>query len=309
LLVLRPYWNAFDLNWHFYIPVRPGELGRIAGGEPVVGSYFASTPADSLRDREWPLGSLIVRHLSFPHVIPALDRFEHRYYQLCVSLEKYAACTRYSKDADSSLRLLLASELEYVLITVRTLYDLLQKVVQRTAALVRTPNDLRRLIADLPDSFARIVLNGETLRTEKEISDRFGLPQPLASFYAVEGIRFQLLRDLRDGVVHHGKGVPTIYETEAGVGVAVDESPWNQLKLWTPENLRHGKFGSVRAIFAHLTFEALEMITRFAIAYSSCIAVPESILSDVRLYLRHPFGRWLVNLEKLIDQPWEGELL
>jgi hypothetical protein len=307
-VVLRPYWDQSTEDWHFYFPAGPEELGRIAGGEPVVGSYLAQEPANPTADIEWPLGTFIARHLSFPHVIPALDRFEHRYYQLCVSLEKYATVTQPDPAGVPRRALLLASELEYVLMNIRALYDLMQKVVQRASALVRAPDDSsRRLIKNLPGSFARILLDGDRLRNEAEIASKFGIPLPIARFYAAEGPRFRLLRTLRDGVIHHGRGLPTIYELPQGAAVAIQEYPWSEIPLWRPENLHDERFGSARAIFAFLTLEALELTTRFQIAYSSCIGVPESIMPGVHLYLRHPFGSWLVVLEDILRQPWENE--
>ena len=46
ITLLRPFYDQENQDWILYVPVSDGELGRLAGGEPVVGSYFARQPAD-----------------------------------------------------------------------------------------------------------------------------------------------------------------------------------------------------------------------------------------------------------------------
>jgi hypothetical protein len=302
---LRAYWHGEPGEWHTYFPVSKTELGRLAGGEPVIGSYLGAHPADAGSDREWPLGSFVIQHLSFPEVLPWLDRFEHRYYQLAVALDKYHLI---AGTPSVRGRYMVLAELEYVLMLVRSLYDLLQRLIAALAATVRAPDNLsRRLISNLPDSFARVVLDGHDLRDAEGIAAKYSLPMPIAGFFQNEAVRFRVLRDIRDSIAHHGNSPGDIYATQSGFAVDVAQAPWKELEIWHQDQLRREHFGSLRLVFAAVTKAAFDATTRFGEAFSSCVAVPISIGEDLRLFLRHPSGEWLVRLDELIAQPWEGE--
>jgi hypothetical protein len=303
---LKPFWEPESGEWHVYFPVSSSELGRLAGGEPVVGSYLSSQAADPQQDREWPLGSFVIQHLSFPEVLPWLDRFEHRYYQLAVAMDKYDLVS--GSPTERNRYYMVLAELEYVILIVRSLYDLLQRLIGALARTVHVPGDLeRRLIANLPESFAKVVLEGEKERSADAIAARYQLPLPIATFFHREAASFRILRKIRNGIEHHGNAPSEIYQIQAGFAVLVAESPWNELDFWTPEHLRHERFGSLRSVLAHLAKDSLDATTRFAEAFATCVAVPLSLCEDLRVYLRHPSGSWLIRLEEVLAKPWELE--
>ena len=60
--------------------------------------------------------------------------------------------------------------LEHLIVVIRSLYDLLQKLSKRSSAKVVSLGEVkRRVIKELPDSFADIALKGGLARSENEI--------------------------------------------------------------------------------------------------------------------------------------------
>ncbi len=308
IVFLLPYYDADANDWVLNVPVAKDQLGRLAGGEPVVSSYLATRPANPNTDFPFILGTFVAQHLSFKGVADALSRLEGDVYQFCAVLEKYRLISEHARK-HHVVESLYASELEYLVILIRSVYDLLQMLSKHAAALVHTLEEpRRRLIVNLPDRFSKIVLHGDELRTADEITKTFGLPGPLAQFYEAESARFQILRDLRVSIEHHGETVGTIFRFEEGAAVSTTDPPWSSFKIWKPEQLQKNNLGSLRLLFAHLVSEALAMTTRYAAAYASCVAVPGALSDGIYLYLRHPFSHHLMSLDRILQEPWEQTL-
>lgn len=305
-IFLLPYFDHGDRDWHLYMEVKPGELGRVAGGESVVGTYFSSKPVDPKRDIYFPLATLIVQHLSFPILAGSLHALELDFHNFAAILEKFLVISLQPKPKRNGASLLVSTELEYLIIVIRSVYDLLQKLAKYASALIKTVETPHKpMVKELPDSFARIALDGDRLRSQDEIMSHYQLPSPLACFYAEEALYFKHLRDLRIAIEHHGKSQRLIFDLNDGMAVSIEESPWSMFPIWKQEMLRNNKLGPLRAIFAHLILHTIEMTTRYATAYKSCISVPEAIAPGNYLYLRNYFSSHLVNLKDTISNPWE----
>lgn len=304
---LHSYFDPSASDWHLYLEVEPGTLGRIAGGEPVYGCYLARSVADAGRDVEFPLGTLISQHLSFGTVLRQLWELESDIHQCAATLEKYHLISSQRSQAHSLAGLLVTSELEYLLLLLRSLYDALQSLACSVTRLFVTQSaEPKRVVQDLPSSFARVVLKGTDLISSAELTGTFGLPKPLADWYESEGPNFQTLRDLRDGIVHKRKGFPTVFELSEGLAITISESPWDEFDIWENAHLLNGRFGSLRALFASLATHALETTTRFQRAVRSSVQLPAPISREVRVFLRSSVTHRLVSCRAMIAQPWEG---
>jgi hypothetical protein len=65
-VMMITFWDDVAQDWILFFEVRPGELGRIAGGAPVVAPYVGRVPQQPDADLELPYGTFIFQHLSFP---------------------------------------------------------------------------------------------------------------------------------------------------------------------------------------------------------------------------------------------------
>lgn len=305
-VILAPYYEPNHRDWHLYIRTDAESLGRMAGGEPVYGGYFGKVAADAGRDIELPLATLVTQHLSFPKVYGRLQGLENDIHQFAAIMEKYHRICAISAEPHISPGLLAASELEYLLLLLRSMYDLLQGIVAAIAGLFVALDDRsRRIVKELPDSFRDVVMKGDELRSGDQIVEKYRLPPQLANWYVAEAPAFREVRRLRDSIAHHGRTVPTIFELQEGLGLIVSDPIWSDYAVWPREARVDDKFGSVRALFAGLMLTGIGATARFADAIESCIQLPEAIGDGIRSYLRSPFGHWLIDLPNILADPWE----
>jgi len=190
------------------------------------------------------------------------------------------------------------------------MYDCLQKVSKQLAAVAKSPIPPYEYIIDsLPDSFAKTVIDGKShhLRSEDELMERFRLPSPIARFYHEEGPLFQIVRDLRIGIEHHGLTPELIVNLDEGMAVLTDVEPWSSLGIWQQNTLINNNCGSLRALFLFLAEHIISTTTRFAHAYASCIGVPAAICPGWQLYMRDHCSHHLTALQSDMTNPWERQ--
>lgn len=308
IMSLRPYFDHETRAWILYIPDARGTLGRVAGGEPVVGTYFAQQPAVPTRDWHFPLGTFIVQCASYEGVVGALASLESDIGGIACSLRKYDLITTHCRSERMSVALLLSSELAHLIIQVRSLYDVLQKVSKNLTRYAKAPYASgKRVINDLEDRFSKMALKGDKLRSREDIELSYRLPPSLADFYASEATRFKHLREVRVGLEHYGRDLPTIFCIESGAAVPFTEPAWAQFGPWDNAHIRQDHFGSLHWLFATIAADAIDLTTRYLRAFSAQIAVQRPLSQGTQLYFRHPFSAHLIDLPRVRAAPWEWE--
>jgi hypothetical protein len=305
---LRSFWDDRARDWILFLQVAPGELGRIAGGETALGSYFGYVPYDATADLELPIATLVSQYLSFPDVNEVCNSFENDANHLAAVMEKYRIMSHLRSTPGIAASSLIGTELEYLLVLCRSMYDLVQELAKRLAGrLVRLDGSTAKAIRNLPPSFRKIVLDDRRLRDSSEIQHRFGLPSELADFYAGEAALFAQIRALRDSIAHGGRDLPHTYPIAKGFAVAYQEHPWSTFPLWQSSPIIEQRFGSLRGLFAFLADHIINVSSRFAAAFSNAVQLPPPIGPDIKVFLRSPFGTHLVSLPATVAAPWEGD--
>lgn len=303
IIPLTSFFDHLTSEWQLHFEVESGVLGRIAGGEVTQGYYFAERPAADA-DLELELGTLVCRYFSLPRAMHALYAIEGDIHHCAAILEKYEILSGLGKGVHTGL--LATSELEYLLLLLRSFYDMLHVLVRAITEKVVSPGTPdTRAINQLGDSFSRVALAGQSVRAAEDIESKFRLPQPLANWYAAEAPRLLILRDLRDKIAHRGRTVGGVFDHPAGLAVHAMEEPWHSLVNWQshPKGLLD-HLGSLRLVFSLLVADALAMTTRLAGALQSAITPPEPI-GQFRYYLRDGFSHRLVQLDETLRSPWE----
>jgi hypothetical protein len=305
---LSSFYDHIACDWHLYLPVAPGQLGRIAGGETVEGHYYAVTPQDPSRDLELPLGTLITQHLSFPGPLQELAKLENDVCHCAAILEKYHLLWTSKSTLKGSATSLVESELEYLLFLLRSFYDIMQSIVSTLTRRIILPDGTgRKMVQDLPNSFADVALKGDLPRSAEQINAKWQVPESLANWYFGEAPFFGILRNLRDEIAHRGANPPMIFQHEWGFAISPMDPPWNQFDEWPVERRCDGRLGSLRALFARFISHTVQSTTRLTSAMGRAVRIPVGMLKkDVRLFIRSPFGARLVSLEAVRKQPWEG---
>lgn len=305
-VLLQPWFSGTE--WFSYVDAPSGEVYRALPGSMDSGIYYAQSPASEV-DLEFGLGTLIAQHLSFSPVADQLYKLVEDIHMLSASMEKLDLIWRTVADTRGA-QFLIETELEYLFVLLRAMYDVLHKVVREVTPLLQGP-DGRRVVQELPDSFRPMVLKGkpQVRRTADDLSKSFGLPRALARWYENEAERFQIIRDVRVGIEHQGRRIPPVYTTERGFAVGTkDYGAWSRLEVWRRHELLPNDLGSVRALAASLAESFLGTLDRCADALRRVIdpaLLPAPVSAGNKVFVTNPYIGRLGDLPKLIASPWE----
>lgn len=303
-----PFFDQENQEWHSFVPGEKNQLIRMRLVEVVTGSYLSSHPLWLDQDLNLPLANLVFQSMSFPALARPLSGLEDVVENLASILELYRLVSSRSSDSRVESSQLAQALLENLLVSARSLYDVLQVLSREASFLIKRIDDRKKsLMHNFPDSFADVALHGDRPRTKEEIQEKYKMPPVLASFYAAHAGHVKLLKDLRDKVVHRGHHVSYVFHLDKGLAVPIAGKPWSNLPIWNAHTTTKNGLGSLRAIFACLTQEALNATTRLADAYISFLLMPEPISPGNRLFLRGPLNRHLLSLEETLRSPWERQ--
>jgi hypothetical protein len=144
-----------------------------------------------------------------PNVARLFSAIQDDIFNLSESLAKLKLIHGSSDEADGSGRM-AATEVEYVLLVCRSIFDLLQEVIDKIWDTVSfTDPSLSK--KKLKQSFSEMALHANEPRSAEAIAARFNVPLPLAECYANHAPVFLMIRKFRDDLVHRGHRVRTIF--------------------------------------------------------------------------------------------------
>jgi len=235
---LMPFWDGE--RWHLWVPQPEGLIeGQII--DTVEGDYVGASPARP-SDLLIPFVELMWQRASWPEVCPLISAISDDFHNMGTSVAKL----RHFFDSRLTLppavpRRFACTELEYLVILARTVFDLLQETValiwNNRVRLTDAKLEMRRKQRSLPEKFSRVVLQDKhMLRSAAEIEQQFGIPFPLAEEYSRQGPFFSELRDTRDRIVHSGHQVGVIFDTERGFCVSPKSRPFSNYSGWREEH-------------------------------------------------------------------------
>lgn len=214
----------------------------------------------------------------------------------------FQAGKKEEKERQWDMRRMVQTEMEYLVITCKSVFDLYQELISLFWAGV-TFTDPSITKKTLPDRFRNMIANGEILLSQNEIKEKNPIPDKLAECYAKHAPFFMRLRKIRDGIVHLGNPVSqTIFNTEYGFAVVKDSYPFNGLELWHSGFELPNKLVSLRPVLAYLvlnTFSACEELTA---VISKVIVFPTAIVPDFHVFLRGAHVRELLQLKEVLEK-------
>lgn len=307
-----PLLSLFDAeteDWQLYVRHGAKELIRLAAGDMADGSYLGKVPADPRNDIHLPFLTLVMHRLSFRDVIGALAPLENDIHRCAQVLRKYHLFWEQRADGHFFSSLLVESELEYLLLLLRSYYDALQNVVRAIARhpLSEAEAAMRLATQELPGTFSDVFKGQRSEVEPASLMKRYGMSEALAAWYQTEVPFFRVLKNLRDGIAHKGRRPSIIFETDWGFAVDPSDRPWSHFKQWEDERFKKDRLGSLRRLVVCFILHSLGATSRLAIAIGSLVELPTVLHEDLRLFVRSPFGQYLVDLEAMADDPWEGK--
>ncbi len=304
-----PYFSSKNGEWFGFVQPQGKPLQRIALVDVVSGAYLASAPIQRDTDLYLPLEDLVFQRMSFPGVARPLMGLEDVVENFASLLELYELVSQLCHKEHPGAWQMAQLLVNQLFVVSRSLFDVLQGLCRQVCSVVKRLDDRsKRLMQDLPASFADAALCGEEPKTPRpvdEISSRYDMPKPIAEFYNSQASFLSSIRKVRDGVIHRGHNAGFVLSLDEGLAVPTREVPWKDLEIWDESSVTINGLGSLRRLFAYVVSQSVTATTRFAEAFVSCIALPEPMSPRNHVFLRGLLNHHLIKIEDKLKAPWE----
>jgi hypothetical protein len=248
-----PLHSFHDGNrWHFWLLEENGRLQPIRVLDCMELPYLASKPVH-WSDDYFSFVDFIYKHIDTNHTHSFVESLISDVFNLGASLRKIDLL-RALEDCGGKSRL-VTTELEYLLVVCRRIFDLLQEIISRiwdTISLLDTSIKKK----ELPKKFSGVVLHDKAIRSPQEIQDRFGLPPKLATWYSECAPFFNKLKKIRDEIIHQPNRLPLIFFEDKGLSIEVNSSFGKTIE-WPEDILESEQRGPLNYFIAHFIHETL----------------------------------------------------
>jgi len=199
---------------------------------------------------------------------------------------------------------MIVTEIEYVFLTCRSIFDLMQEIMVRLWDKVRLKDSTIKK-AQLPSSYRKMVLREDKPMSAEEIAQRFGLPTEIAVIYAASTPFFLWLRAYRDLVAHSGHTVEHVLSTEKGFAIFKFNRPFRDMDIWTGANSLPNDLGSALSVIAHVLMTTFATCDGLVAALSRVIGFPPPIAPKHKIFICGPHLENLAGLQGMVrDKPW-----
>jgi hypothetical protein len=305
-----PLWE--DGRWHLWMP-GPQGLFEMHPASAIETDYVA-TSAESPSDIVIPFVELMWQRASWPEVCPLITSISSDFHNLGTSVEKTSLFFANRQVLGHRSTHFVKTELEYMFMLSRSVFDLLQEVIERLwskrVQLLDPAAEARRKARKLPSTFSKMVLREKReLRTADELVAAHEFPETLAQAYISAAPFFAAVREFRDSIVHSGKDVRLLYATERGFCIQKNHPGLDRFSCWKPEHDDNENITSLLPLIAHLVLGTIETCNNLMQAFASQITLPEPLAPGHRVFIRGPHNDALLWMWSVSDggSPWWSE--
>ena len=283
-------------EWHMWIAT-PDGLHPLKG-QPVEADYFG-TERESEADVYIAFLDFMAQRACWTDALHAIGGLSCDFHNLGASLAKINLFYELSRDRSTEVTRFVSTELEYLFAVCRSLFDLLQKTIARLWNRV-SPVDKTLAKKNLPDSFRGMVMRDRALMSVDEIAERWSIPKQLADYYYRRGPFFELLRNYRDRIAHHGQDLRFLFVTERGFAIRADKEPFASFSVWNEEHMLPNRLASLRPVLAHIITETIRACEEFTEVMQRFVVFPPPIAPGFTLLLRGHHTRELLQMQPIL---------
>ncbi len=300
---LMPFWDGTE--WHTWFPVRNG-LEHMKPVNVVSSDYVAKTAADE-NDVWIPFVEFMWQRASWPETRAAISGISADFHNFATSAAKLEHYFKARGDIGMGTSHFVATEMEYLFTTSRSVFDLLHLAV---SSIWRTRIKLIDLDAEkykrqLPNRLSSFLLKDDkSVRSAEEMCKKCRLPGSLASAYVSMAPFFQKVRCFRDGVIHGGKNPSTIFVTEKGFCIRGDSPEFQLFDIWKNEHWENQDLVSLKPLISYLVTQTIVICDGLIDAFARNICFPEEIAPGYKIFVRGFHNGALTRLIR--NGPWWG---
>lgn len=289
-------------EWHSWFP-HNGQLVKIVM-IPVEGSYFGERP-ESRTDQHFRILSFVGQRTFSHEVFNCFRSVASDFQGMAASLAKFELFFENRHRKEYGLSRLVQSEMEYLTVICRSVFDLLQVLARSHLFLLQKATGSP--FPKLPTSFADVVIKNGTTQDTNTIMKKYRIPEPLALWYSRHADFFMQLKAIRDSIVHNGKSLEFIFSTEDGFAVQRGTEPFGGLYQWPIECELPNSLVPIRPVMALLVRRTIQASEDLAASLSELFSFRSDLVPSMNLYFRGTNDRQLTVLDDVIDKAaWDS---
>ena len=289
---LYPYFDETKNGFITYAPNIDGTLTWV-WAEPLESLYYTKSKSSDLNDIYLDFNNVLIQNYSYPSINYYLNGIIKDILNCSAFFEKYFIFhDLYLNSNDLSIRSLINTEIEYFFGNIRSIYDLLQKIIKSLWKIETGEN--------LPSSFANVVK-----QSDEDLKTKYGLNDPLINYYNTMKDLFQICKKIRDDIHHNGHTIDFIFCDEDGFAIQNSDPTFSQfVHVWPIEKIKKNGLVSLLALASFITKQTIENLDNLSLAILPSISHGPPLSNTHKVILRGPYINHLNNLDKYIDEQW-----
>ena len=290
-------------KWELWFPagdqlhcMHPIELGE--------GIYFGAQAAEP-RDLRLATLELIGQHACRQDTGTFFKGICDDIYNIAASLAKLDLITLNQVDVRDGASRMALTEVEYLAIQCRSIFDYLQGILRSLWSSVRF-SDGSVPKKTLPESFREVVMDKREPRTAEAIMEKYQLLPALAKTYSYHASFFASLRVMRDAIVHQAGASPLIFMTDKGPCIHANLWPFSTMLTWKPEEYLPNNIVPLKPALGAMIYRTLLAAEDLISTFASNINLGPPICPKLALFLRSWSGSNLMDVLQDAHQRQDG---
>jgi hypothetical protein len=279
-----------DGDWHMWIETEStGRFVRVHAW-PAEAFYFSAAP-ENANDLCSEFLNFVAQSANKRTIMRAFAAIQDDIFNLSASLAKLSIIHPSTDRPGGSARL-AATEVEYILFVCRSVFDLLQEIVQSLwkDILLLDPMISKKA---LKKSFADMTLHGDTLRTAGQVAERFRVPPALADCYAGNAPMFLKIKQFRDDLVHRGHRVQTIFRGDNEFFITKSLGSFRNIDIWRESEVIANGLAPLAPVLNLIVHGTLAACEDFAHTLAQHFKWHEPTVPGMKLYMRGYYNETL----------------
>lgn len=299
IIPIFPIWE----NQEWKMPIFIGNKIDIIKAVPAKSDYIAKEIENSKTDIYLPFFNFFFKFITFPDLMHYFDCLSNDIHNLFTSIAKIDTFFKLG-NKNSEIGDFIATEIEYIVILCKSLFDLLQIIISKIWQNVKLVKGKNK--KNLPKTFRRMVYKDEQILSKQKIIEDYNIPEELASFYSNIAPFYEKLKIFRDKIVHQGKISETVFVLEIGFAILNTSFLYSDYKdLLIKKFVYNDRLYSIRPILYHWITNTINTCNFFSETISKIIKFPESLIKDYNIYTRSYHIKNFLNMkEELKYNPW-----
>lgn len=291
---LQPYYNEEKNAFDLYHPV--GDKLHILWSHPTEMCYWSPKLVNPKNDLYIEFFDTLAKHYTVPYILNEMIRIETDIMNCCTVVGKYFLhLNAFLETKSQAISNMVKTDLEYYFGNVRSLYDLIQSIVQHLWYIEKK--------IKLPDSFDKMVN-----KSKNDLKEKYLLSDSLIKYYDDTRELFSFCRKVRNSIHHTGRDIQVVFCMEDGFGLTkgsniLADVPFAD-KIWPEEYVKKNNIVSVLAFYSYLNLRMLDNMSKLSHAILKAIKPMPTISNNCYLYYRGYYLHHLVNAQHYLDRQW-----